>query len=871
MDYNNDGRGDLEIARAVPNGTGKLDFKVYQTLFNYPGFQSLRFVTTIDVRPDAKPGPFGLRFSSVQFTDAVAKQVNSKNVTFKLGNPTVNAIVGQARLNTATAAPSNLVAGDVGTETIYIQNIGSAPATNVYVTDTLPANFQYAGGDGNTYANGTVTTPTFSLAPGEQTAVRISIRANPDASNGTIVSNTAEVHYGSTTITTPTTLTSIVQPTVSVAATGPSIVTAGRNFTATVTVINTSPLAVDGVYITDLLPGYMTYTGGDGNSSDGDRLVTSPTFSLLPGQRKDILISLATDPSTPDGTVLSNTPVAHAGVNVFNAPTVRTLVTNPVIYTADIVSKAGPSTDTAVSNQKNLTLYRFEARASTENGDAIDELLTSVSFRATAGTLFNGTSYTLWMDTDADNRVDTIVQRDVTPEDGFVTFNHIIGGGIVLPADTSIRFEVHADIASSATGHLQINLIDAKLETVADGKAIDPNNVTIIATPGTDYTIAKSGSLYVVKDSTPVRGGYALLGERTDPVARFLFTSIIDASDVTKIHLTAVGEGVRSVDHFELYFDAATTPFAVATIGATGTDDVPLLWHGVPATTFTARLNSQQLVVPKGTTVTVIVRARLKSDSEGGESGKFFQIVLDGGSALSEVTGAGAIHARSLTSQNNLNGNNGDPLATGEVFIGTNSVSLNQDIMFGMSMTTGSLITSVTNADPNANGTSVPVGSHRAVGQYKISTAPTNNDKDGLNKTIIDSLSFVVNTSNVAFSAGSFRLYNKANSAQWVNCTIVNMDGTAVTGDTASGSFRVVVTGLDDKPIDTRIDGGTDATFVLEAEVLDTKIDPARSSSLQVALETDKVEWTDRDITTAVTFTGLGLSDSLIKSTKYTA
>lgn len=97
---------------------------------------------------------------------------------------------------------------------------------------------------------------------------------------------------------------------------------------------------------------------------------------------------------------------------------------------------------TAVGNQKDVNLLRFDAYA-----DGQDLLFTHVAFNS-QDSLLSARNYTLWVDTDADYTVDTILENGVTAQSGMVVFDAIAHGGYVIPVYKRVYFEVHADIAT---------------------------------------------------------------------------------------------------------------------------------------------------------------------------------------------------------------------------------------------------------------------------------------------------------------------------------------------------------------------------------------------------------------------------------------
>jgi hypothetical protein len=230
------------------------------------------------------------------------------------------------------------------------------------------------------------------------------------------------------------------------------------------------------------------------------------------------------------------------------------------------------------------------------------------------------------------------------------------------------------------------------------------------------------------------------------------------------------------------------------------------------------------------------------------------------------------------------------------VFIGTSSPTFNALIQGNYNQVVLSKVTSITNADPNNNGTAIPTGTQRAIGQFKFSTAAASNLKNGTNKWTLSGVIFNVNATNVQLGSGDqtstttsdFKLYNKADATAKHTCTAAS---TLVSGTGQSGSLVVTCGGLtiantaknSGTIVNTEIDPGTDATFVLEAEVSNAKISNSSTSTLQVSLQgindtpkafsvsstTSHVEWLDKDNSTTTRFRWIDYPETSINGTSY--
>ena len=585
-----------------------------------------------------------------------------------------------------------------------------------------------------------------------------------------------------------------------------------------------------------------------------------------------------------------------------------------------VAVKAIGNDDTAVRNAKNVNLLRFEMRA----GEAEDILFTKALFAATSGSLLNAQNYTLWVDSDGDSKVDTVLEDGVASQTSRVTFAELAGGGFVIPKEETVLFEVHGNIASSLTNnHLQLQFdtgstVQAsyiEAEELDDGSSlsgIDSNggpecqtdtdvtaeancDITVTTVNSILWALVSQGDLFVTKDSTPTKSRQLLGGTLGEAVLRLQFHAENEPIDVTDMQLTSSGSVANSVDRLELYKEGESTFFALATIGSCGSDAVPTLNrdsgtdHNGTVKTFCANMETRQLIVPEGSDIDVIVRPRMKNDVGGATGADIIQLYVDRTAASNNGTGSGAVRARGDESSNNLDKNDEDTNGEGEVFIGTATATANARIVGSRNETVLAKIISITNANPDANGTNVPTGTS-PVGQFKFSAAAHTNSKNGLNDAVPSGIIFNVIATNVAMNGSGFQLYNKADTSTKQQCyaftdnTAEATIGQIMGASRASGSFIVECRGLDTAAINTEIDQGSDLILVLEGVVNNAQISSSAASTLQVSLQNfttlsqktfshaastnSRIAWIDKD-TTSTRFYWIEYPETVVKSTSY--
>lgn len=353
--------------------------------------------------------------------------------------------------------------------------------------------------------------------------------------------------------------------------------------------------------------------------------------------------------------------------------------------------------------------------------------------------------------------------------------------------------------------------------------------------------------LFVTQDAVPLSHQF-LLGGSVTPVGRISFTALHELVNVSKLQLSILGDA-QSVDRLELLFPGQADPFAYATVGMNETDIVPTSYNGSPVTTMTARMQNA-LIVPQGQTVTAIVAARIKTDVDGGRSGQPIQLLLIAEPVVDDVTGRGTVHGWGMDSSNALAGD--------DIVIGGSTPGPDATIVFPEFTTVMSTIAGISNANPDADGSGIPLGV-ADLGQFKFSAAANENSKNGLDKVVLESLSFLVSVANTEVDLQSFRLFNKADSTLKVAPSSVML--------VSEGLYQVTFTNLDS--IDNVIGSGQNQTYVLRADVLNPKIDASKSSSLRVGLKTDVLGWRDTDGSTNVLFNGTDLLDPVVWSTLY--
>lgn len=518
---------------------------------------------------------------------------------------------------------------------------------------------------------------------------------------------------------------------------------------------------------------------------------------------------------------------------------------------------------TVAKGQKGVTLLKFNAVSNRQ-----DATLTSLTFEHSAGSLLYGQNYALMMDRDGDGIFDTTAQASGKVEAGKLIFDSMIGGGVNLPNGLVVPFLVKADLVSSL-GPVTIGLkfatslpdyVEAQgtndslaLEGIeTNGTCVAPNCFIRVNTAGsTDINVTDRGNLFVIEDSMPVRSHILLGSTTTDAIMRLRLRAEGERIDIASIRFDGV---IATVDALLLYrlspgqtLNTGTmTPFAQASSGQC-TDQ--------PSTRFCANLPLSTFVVEPNAETVIAVAARMKSDQIGGKSGQSMTLTM---ASSTDIAGR-ALVARGVSSTQELNQNNGNSVADGEIFIGVGSPLPNTQITGKTNDTALAGIASIVNDGPSTESF-IPSGFNRIAG-FKIITLPHQNSQFGYDDVVIQTLTFRVTAQNVQIDPLSFKLTTKQNPEAQLACT----------AGASTGTFDVTCSGIQNGGVQSRIGQGEYLTYELSANVTNGQIGQG-ASILNVTIpvlgtrsQTNTVLWSDQ----TTNFTWVDVPDTSVASTVY--
>lgn len=379
-----------------------------------------------------------------------------------------------ARVTTVVSAPADVSISKTGPATasaatnvgydLTVSNAGPNPATNVVVTDTLPAGATLVGATGGGILAGNVVTwPTIaSLAVGAPVTftVTLSFAAGGSFSNvAAATSSSADPSLANNRAVAVTTVAAVADVVTTKA--GSVRVAAGANAVYTVTATNNGPDAATAVVITDTLPAGATFVSATGSGAPSGAVVTWPAVTIANGGTVsfDVTVTFAAGGSyqniaastspTPDPTVANNDGSAGPA-----------RVTTTVTPSADVaVTNVGPASATAGTNVTYTITVTNNGPSAATNVVVTDTLPAgAVIVSAVGGTPFGNvvtwapvaslasgasTSYTLVLTYPAAGTYANTAAATSSSPDPNLTNNR-------APASTTV--DVSADLITTKTG-----------------------------------------------------------------------------------------------------------------------------------------------------------------------------------------------------------------------------------------------------------------------------------------------------------------------------------------------------------------------------------------------------------------------------------
>jgi len=372
------------------------------------------------------PGASGTVSLTVRVNSPLANGTVIHNQTYSIASAQTAAVSGSDDTTTVTSAPvlavsasdapDPVVAGGNLTYTLNYSNTGSAGATSLVISDTLPANTTFVSATGGgTLSAGVVTWSVASLAAGASGSVQLVVRVASPLPNGTVITNgTYSVDSAETTpasgASIATTVTSA--PVLAVSANdAPDPVVAGANLTYTLSYSNTGSAGATSLVITDTVPANTTFVSATGGGTLSAGVVTWSVTSLAAGASGSVQLVVRVASPLPNGTVITNGTYS--------------------IDSAETAPVSGASITTTVTSAPVLAI------SATDAPDPV-----------TAG---GNLTYTLSYSNTGNAGATTVVITDTVPAN--TTFVSATGGGTL--SGSAVAWSI-ASLAAGASGSVQL-------------------------------------------------------------------------------------------------------------------------------------------------------------------------------------------------------------------------------------------------------------------------------------------------------------------------------------------------------------------------------------------------------------------------------
>ena len=252
-----------------------------------------------------------------------------------------------ADVTLTSTGPASVFATSNLTYTITVTNLGPDKATNMVVSDVLPAGAIFvSASSGGTNNAGVVTWPTLTnFVNGARTNYAVTIKVPASGTLTNIVYSTAvtadpDPSNNNGTATNAQVMTSItLVADVATSVTGPTNVSAAWNFNYAVTVTNAGPSPASNVIVTALLPPAVTFVGASDAGINNAGVVTWPVLArLASGAVTNFTVTVTAPPNGTLTNIVSSAsdatdPVPSNNDGSASAARVVTIVFPPALLT----------------------------------------------------------------------------------------------------------------------------------------------------------------------------------------------------------------------------------------------------------------------------------------------------------------------------------------------------------------------------------------------------------------------------------------------------------------------------------------------------------------------------------------------------------
>ncbi|MCR9016836.1 DUF7507 domain-containing protein [Aquiflexum gelatinilyticum] len=420
---------------------------------------------------------------------------------------TVEEVKPEIEVTKKANAPT-VFAGEFISYTIEVTNFGTAPATNVTITDQLPAGTFFISADNSvTHNAGTVTWTVGTINPGVTVQVNLVVQVGLTVPNGTIIINGIRVQSPDLAIPVlnqpdpdnEVTVVSLPELVVTKSAASPKV-NPGNTISYTITVFNLGTADAQDVLITDVLPTGTTFLNADNGGVHNNGTVTWTIADLPIGEQVELILTVTADQNLTDGTQISN--VASA---VSPADPANTSTSDPSVVTVEVIAPVldinkipGSLTVNAGEDITYTISVRNTGNAPATNLTVTDPLPTNTTFVSAdnGGTVTAGVVTWTLGTLEAGNTIDLILVVKVDPS---------------TAAGTKIKNIATADSPDNLEGPIESSA-DPSLEVTVE------NLATLEISKAADRPTIRSGQNIVYTISVINNGPSDALGVIVDDV-----------------------------------------------------------------------------------------------------------------------------------------------------------------------------------------------------------------------------------------------------------------------------------------------------------------------------------------------------------------
>jgi uncharacterized repeat protein (TIGR01451 family) len=328
----------------------------------------------------------GAPLSNTAVISATQTDLNTGNNTASVLVPTQTSVDIYV-LKSAVANPSPAAPGGQIIYTLAYGNIGTDSASNVTISDTLPANTSFVSATGGgTNSSGTVTWSLDSLGGGATGSVTLTVQINSTlpaglgsiANTATIATTSTETSTSNNSSSTSTPVTA--QPDLVITKTdGVTQALAGDALTYTITYQNKGNQAATGVTIIDTLLNGVTYVSSSpsGTYDSGTRTITWNVGPLTDFTAHTITVNATVDSmALPFSVVGNRVAITDDGTNGTDLnPADNIASDSDVVLAPYIVLEKQATGPVYVGNQLTYTLNWSNGGTTTANSVVIEDVL----------------------------------------------------------------------------------------------------------------------------------------------------------------------------------------------------------------------------------------------------------------------------------------------------------------------------------------------------------------------------------------------------------------------------------------------------------------------------------------------------------------